>query len=91
MRASPTPKSSPRGNPLGNPFAALIAPQELIAAIERSERLQALHTRVYRPLDKPLIPLRGRALARSLAAFDDSIDNEPEADDMADDTADAAD
>jgi hypothetical protein len=42
--------------PVDNPFALLLNPQAIVAHIERSERLQRLHSRVCRPLDKPLIP-----------------------------------
>jgi hypothetical protein len=38
-----------------NPFALMLDPQAVIAQIERSERLEGLHRRVCRPLDKPLI------------------------------------
>jgi hypothetical protein len=38
-----------------NPFALMLDPQAVIAQIERSERLEALHRRVCRPLDKPLL------------------------------------
>jgi len=38
-----------------NPFALLLNPQAVIAQIEGSERLERLHRRVCRPLDKPLL------------------------------------
>lgn len=38
-----------------NPFALMLDPQAVIAQIERSERLEGLHRRVCRPLDKPLL------------------------------------
>lgn len=38
-----------------NPFAMMLDPQAVIAQIERSERLEGLHLRVCRPLDKPLL------------------------------------
>jgi hypothetical protein len=40
-----------------NPFALLMDPQSVFRAIENSERLERLHSRVCRPLDKPLLPL----------------------------------
>jgi hypothetical protein len=40
-----------------NPFALLMDPQAVFRAIENSERLERLHSRVCRPLDKPLLPL----------------------------------
>lgn len=38
-----------------NPFALMLDPQSVIAQIERSERLEGLHRRICRPLDKPLL------------------------------------
>ena len=38
-----------------NPFALMLDPQAVIAQIERSERLEGLHRRICRPLDKPLL------------------------------------
>lgn len=40
-----------------NPFALMMDPQAVLDAIEGSERLKRLHSRICRPLDKPLIPL----------------------------------
>lgn len=40
-----------------NPFALLMDPQSVFRAIENSERLERLHSRVCRPLDKPLLPV----------------------------------
>ncbi len=40
-----------------NPFALLMDPEAVFRAIENSERLERLHSRVCRPLDKPLLPL----------------------------------
>lgn len=42
--------------PVANPFALLMDPQAIFRAIENSERLGRLHSRVCRPLDKPLLP-----------------------------------
>ena len=36
-----------------NPFALLMDPEAVFRAIERSERLERLHSRICRPLDKP--------------------------------------
>lgn len=44
-----------------NPFALLVSPDAVCQAVARSERLAHLRRRVCRPLDKPLIPLRGAA------------------------------
>jgi len=49
-----------------NPFALMMDPQAVVEAMERSERLNRLQSRVCRPLDKPLIPM---------------VDGEAEADD----------
>jgi hypothetical protein len=40
-----------------NPFALLMDPQAVFRAIENSERLERLQSRVCRPLDKPLLPV----------------------------------
>jgi hypothetical protein len=40
-----------------NPFALMMDPQAVLKAMEGSERLNRLHSRVCRPLDKPLIPM----------------------------------
>ena len=42
--------------PVENPFALLLNPADVVAQMERSERLRRLKSRVCRPLDKPLIP-----------------------------------
>ena len=65
---------------LADPFAMLIAPEQVMRAVERSDRLARLQRRVYRPLDRPWIPLKASA------AFDSEIDAEPEVPDLADDT-----
>ena len=38
-----------------NPFALMLDPQAVLAQIEHSERLERLHRRVCRPLDKPML------------------------------------
>lgn len=40
-----------------NPFALMMDPKAVLEAMECSERLNHLESRVCRPLDKPLIPL----------------------------------
>ena len=65
---------------LADPFAMLISPQEVMNAIERSDRLARLQSRVYRPLDRPWIPVK------ATADFDSEIDAEPEVEiDLSDD------
>lgn len=74
-----------------DPFALLLNPQDVVAAMEGSERLHGLSRRVCRPLDRPLIPHRMR---NDVADFDSAIDAEPEldgSDDLADDAADLGD
>jgi hypothetical protein len=44
-------------HPAANPFALLMDPQAVFRAIEKSERLERLHSRICRPLDKPLLPV----------------------------------
>lgn len=60
-------------SPRLNPFTMMMNPEAILAAMERSERLQGLQRRVCRPLDRPLIP---KLKAADLAAFDNEIDDE---------------
>lgn len=60
-----------------NPFALLMDPQAVFRAIENSERLERLHSRVCRPLDKPLLPLVATEDAEAAEAIrldDDEMD-----------------
>jgi hypothetical protein len=57
---------------LANPFIMLTAPETILAAVERSERLNRLSRKVYRPLDRPLIPKIG---AKDTLEFDRAIDD----------------
>ena len=56
---------------LANPFVMMTNPETILAAVERSERLNRLSRKVYRPLDRPLIPKVG---AKDMAEFDLAID-----------------
>lgn len=56
---------------LSNPFVMMTNPETILLAVERSERLNRLNRKVYRPLDRPLIPKVG---AKDLADFDNEID-----------------
>jgi hypothetical protein len=56
-------------HPTANPFALLMDPEAIFRAIENSERLERLHSRVCRPLDKPLLPVVAAEDAES--ALDD--------------------
>jgi hypothetical protein len=44
-------------HPAVNPFALLMDPEAVFKAIANSERLERLHSRICRPLDRPLLPL----------------------------------
>ncbi len=57
--------------PATHPFAMLLDPERISREVEHSERLKRLHSRVYRPLDKPLIP---KAIAGA-AEFDREVDD----------------
>ena len=57
---------------LSNPFVMMTDPETILLAVERSERLNRLNRKVYRPLDRPLIPKVGM---KDLAAFDNEIDS----------------
>jgi len=54
-----------------NPFVMMTDPETILLAVERSERLNRLNRKVYRPLDRPLIPKVG---AKDLSDFDHEID-----------------
>ena len=41
--------------PTRNPFELMMNPTAVIEAMERSRLLAELHSRVYRPLDRPLL------------------------------------
>ncbi len=60
-----------------NPFVMMTDPETILQAVERSERLNRLNRKVYRPLDRPLIPKIG---TKDLSAFDNEIDSEIEDD-----------
>lgn len=61
-----------------NPFALMTDPQSVLAAIANSERLARLHSRVFRPLDKPLISHVDDG--DDAAAFDELVDAAPNED-----------
>ena len=66
--------------PIANPFALLLDPEQVLARIEHSDRLERLQRRICRPLDTPVIPA-AKPARRELADFDDAIDadlDEPE-------------
>jgi hypothetical protein len=55
-----------------NPFALMMDPQAVIEAMERSERLNHLQSRICRPLDKPLIP---HLVSGEANDFDQEVDS----------------
>jgi hypothetical protein len=64
----------PHPNLTANPFALMMTPEAVFAAIERSERLGRLKSRICRPLDGPRPP-HAQAETNS---FDAAIDAAPE-------------
>jgi hypothetical protein len=62
--------------PVSDPFAMLMDLQSVVQAMERSDRLARLQSRICRPLDKPLVAGTGS----EREAFDGVIDAAPEAD-----------
>lgn len=58
---------------VANPFALLLNPETVVRAVETSERLNRLQSRVCRPLDRPLIPT-AKPVNDAVAAFDAAID-----------------
>ena len=53
-----------------NPFAFMMDPAAVIYAMEHSERLGQLRSRVWRPLDRPLISVQ----AADVVDFDQEVD-----------------
>lgn len=53
------------------PFALLLNPEVVVKAMEASERLSRLHSRVCRPLDRPVLPAHKD---ENVAAFDAAIE-----------------
>ena len=54
-----------------NPFAMMTCPETIFAALEYSDRLSRLHSRICRPLDKP----RATGPVEELTAFDAAIES----------------
>ena len=54
-----------------NPFALMMDPEAVFAALASSDRLARLHSRICRPLDKPMVA-QAEPDAR---AFDDPLDD----------------
>jgi hypothetical protein len=67
---------------IANPFALLLDPQQVLASIEHSDRLERLHRRVCRPLDKPAPQQKKPGAAPAAAhSFDESVDPDGDSDD----------
>lgn len=58
---------------LSNPFLLMMNPEEVMRAVESSDRLQCLRRKVFRPLDGPAPKSR---LASEAASFDALIDDD---------------
>ncbi|CAN5903609.1 hypothetical protein BH11PSE8_BH11PSE8_21570 [soil metagenome] len=65
---------------VANPFALMMDPAAVFAALERSDRLNHLQSRICRPLDKPML---GQA-QDELDSFSDAIDGIDASDDITD-------
>ena len=65
-------------NLTANPFALMMTPEAVFAAIERSDRLSRLKSRICRPLDGPRGQQEGAA-PTEVAAFDQEVDAAPDA------------
>ena len=63
----------PHPNLTANPFALMMTPEAVFAAIERSERLGRLKSRICRPLDGP----RPQG-PNEVSSFDAAVDAAPE-------------
>ena len=59
-----------------NPFALMMNPESVFAAMASSERLARLHSRVFRPLDKPLIAKTDGDAAADFDALIDGTDSD---------------
>ena len=66
-----------------NPFALMMTPEAVFAAIERSERLGRLKSRICRPLDGPRAtqPAAPEEAAPEIQAFDAEVEAAVEATD----------
>jgi hypothetical protein len=65
---------------VSNPFALLMDPEAVLDAVNRSERLARLQSRIWRPLDKPLVTARDP----NTAADDEAVDRAEEAPELLD-------
>ena len=56
---------------VSNPFALMMNPDDVLQAMQHSERLSRLSRRICKPLDKPLVPKAGA----EVDAFDHEVDD----------------
>jgi hypothetical protein len=56
---------------VSNPFALMMNPEDVVQAMERSDRLSRLQRRICKPLDKPAIP----HAPEDVTAYDHEIDD----------------
>jgi hypothetical protein len=66
-----------RLHPSTNPFALMMEPEAIFRALESSERLNRLKSRICRPLDQPLIAKTEGNGATEVAEFDRAIEVDP--------------
>ena len=66
-------------NLAANPFVLMMNPELVLAAIEKSEALERLQRRTFRPLDRPLLQGRNEAALAADAEVDAAPDIEAEA------------
>jgi hypothetical protein len=59
---------------VSNPFALMMDPESVLAAMAKSERLARLNSRIWRPLDKPMV---ARAPTEAVT-FDELVDGADE-------------
>lgn len=62
---------NPQLGALSDPFAMLLHPEAVLSAIEQSGNLNALASRICRPLDRPLIP---KTQDNETVVFADSVE-----------------
>ena len=56
---------------VANPFALMMHPEDVVQAMERSDRLGRLQRRICKPLDKPVIP----RTPEEVSAYDHDVDD----------------
>ena len=56
---------------VANPFALMMNPEDVLQAMQHSDRLSRLQRRICKPLDKPLVP----KVDADAEAFDHEVDD----------------